>query len=398
MNAGPTQTIPRAEDLVAAARAMIPALAERAAGQTANRRILPQTIAEMTQAGFFRVLQPKRWGGYEMDPRAFAEIQMALAEGDMSVAWVYGVVGVHAFQIALFDDRAAQDVWGADDSTLIASTYMPTGRATPAEGGWRFSGKWKFSSGVEHCQWIFLGGLTPRDEAAGTGGDYCTFLLPRSDFEIVDSWDVLGLKGTGSQDIVVKDAFVPSYRVHKTADAYRGTSPGNAVNTGHLYRYPFVQVFFRAVTNGCIGALQALLDSFRAYGAARITTTGASTARDPDAQLVCAEAAAAIDEMKCILHRNYAVLDDYARRGEQPPVELRLLYRFQSSAVADRCLDIAARMFKCTGGSGLFATQPFGRIYADLIAARQHVSNQSQINGRGYGAVLLGLENQDLML
>jgi len=186
--------------------------------------------------------------------------------------------------------------------------------------------------------------------------------------------------------------------VHRTADAYLGTSPGNAVNTGHLYRYPFVQVFFRAVTNGCIGALQALVDGIRAYGAARITTTGASTARDPDAQLACAEAAAAIDEMKEILHRNFRTFDEYARRGEQVPTELRLLYRYQSSAVADRCLERAAALFKCVGGSGLFDTYPFGRIYADLIAARQHVSNQCQITGRGYGAVLMGLENQDLML
>ena len=107
---------------------------------------------------------------------------------------------------------------------------------------------------------------------------------------------------------------------------------------------------------------------------------------------------AAIDEMKTILHRNFATFDEYALKGEQAPTELRLLYRHQSSSVADRCLELAQRMFKSMGGSGLFATQPFGRIYADLIAARQHVSNQNQITGRGYGAVLLGLENQDLML
>lgn len=389
---------PEAEALVEAARAMIPTLKERAQRQADNRRLLPETVEEMKAAGFFRVLQPRRWGGYEMDPRVFAEIQIALAEGDMSSAWVYGVVGVHAFQIALFDDRAAQDVWGRDNSTLIASTYMPTGRATPIEGGWRFSGRWKFSSGVEHCAWAFLGGLTPKDEATGQGGDYCTFLLPKSDYEIVDTWDVLGLKGTGSQDIVVKDAFVPAYRVHKTSDAYGGTSPGNAVNTGHLYRYPFVQVFFRAVTNGCIGALQAILDEFRAYGAARITTVGTSTASDPDAQLSCAEAASAIDEMKCILHRNFAEIDAYARRSETPPDEKRLLWRYQSSVVADRCLSIAAQMFKSAGGSGLYSSLSFGRIYADLIAARQHVANQCQVSGRGYGAVLMGLPNKDPMI
>lgn len=391
MSADGGNVVPSADELVARARALIPALKARAQAQADNRRLLPETVAEIKAAGLFRVLQPKRWGGYEMDPIVFADVQMALAEGDMSTAWVYGVVGVHAFQIALFDDRAAQDVWGEDNSVLIASTYMPTGRATPAKGGYRFSGKWKFSSGVEHCQWVFLGGLNDKME-------YCTFLLPKSDYTIVDTWDVMGLKGTGSQDIHVNDVFVPDYRVHRTADAYGGTSPGNKVNTGHLYRYPFVQVFFRAVTNGCIGALQAMLDDFRAYGAARITTVGSSTSNDPDAQLACAEAASAIDEMKYVLRRNFGEIDAAARNGELPTTEQRLLYRYQSSVVAERCLNAAAKLFKCGGGSGLYSTQSFGRIYADLIAARQHVSNQSQVSGRGYGAVLLGLENKDPMI
>jgi len=398
MSADGGTSIPTASELIAAARAMIPTLKERAQRQADNRRLLPETVADIKAAGLFRVLQPKRWGGYEMDPRVFAEVQIALAEGDMSTAWVYGVVGVHAFQLALFDDRAATEVWGEDNSTLIASTYMPTGRATPVEGGWRFSGKWKFSSGIEHCQWVFLGGVTVKDEATGKGGDYCTFLLPKSDYTIVDTWDVMGLKGTGSQDIVVNDVFVPDYRVHKTSDAYGGTSPGNAVNTGHLYLYPFVQVFFRAVTNGCIGALQAMLNDFRAYGAARITTVGSSTANDPDAQLACAEAASAIDEMKCILHRNFGEIDAAARKGELPTTEQRLLYRYQSSVVAERCLNIASKLFKGAGGSGLYGSLSFGRIYADLIAARQHVSNQSQVSGRGYGGVLMGLENRDPMI
>ena len=134
MSADGGNVVPSADELVARARALIPALKSRAQAQADNRRLLPETVAEIKAADLFRVLQPKRWGGYEMDPIVFADVQMALAEGDMSTAWVYGVVGVHAFQIALFDDRAARDVWGEDNSVLIASTYMPTGRATPAAG------------------------------------------------------------------------------------------------------------------------------------------------------------------------------------------------------------------------------------------------------------------------
>jgi 3-hydroxy-9,10-secoandrosta-1,3,5(10)-triene-9,17-dione monooxygenase len=381
--------------LTGRARALVPALAERAAGQSAERRIASETIADLKEAGLFRVLQPARWGGYEADPTLFAEIQMTLAEGDLSSAWVYGVVGVHPFQLALFDDRAQRDVWGEDDSTLIASTYMPTGRATPVDGGFRFSGKWKFSSGSEHCGWILLGGMVgdPRE------GDYRTFLLPRGDYRIDDSWHVMGLKGTGSQDIIVDEVFVPDYRVHDLRDAYvHGTSPGHAVNSGALYRIPFVQVFSRVVSNGCIGGLQAMLDAFRAYASKRVGTTGMATAADPDAQRATAEAANAIDEMRLVLHRNFAELRRFAEKDEMPPVELRLFYKYQCSLVAERCVDLAGKLFRATGGHGLYDTLPMGRIYADLIAARQHISNQSQVTARNYGAVLLGLENPDVQV
>lgn len=380
-----------AEQLVGQARAMIPTLRACADQHTRDRRVSAETMAAMKDAGLFRVLQPRRWGGYELDPRVFADIQIALAEGDFSTAWVYGVVGVHPFQLSLFDDRAAQDVWGEDDGTLIASTYMPTGRATPESGGFRFSGKWKFSSGCEHSEWMLLGGLVG-DPA---NGDYRTFLLPKADYQILDTWHVLGLKGTGSQDIVVDDVFVPDYRVHDLAGAYAGRNPGQTVNTGWLYNLSFPLVFGGAVSNGCIGALQAFLDAFREYGARRVGTTGSATARDPDAQLACAEALVAIEEMKATLHRNFAVQEQYARRGEQTPLDLRLQFKYQSAAVADRCLDIAAKMFKCVGGSGAFDTHPFGRLYTDLIVARQHVSNQSQVSGRNLGGTLMGLENTD---
>jgi len=141
-----------------------------------------------------------------------------------------------------------------------------------------------------------------------------------------------------------------------------------------------------------------MLDAFIAYASKRIGTTGSPTARDPDAQRAAAETANAIDEMKLILYRNFGVLRDYAERGEQAPTELRLFYKYQCSLVAERCLDLAGKLFRSTGGHGVYDTMPLGRIYADLITARQHVSNQSQVSARNYGAVLLGLENPDMQV
>ena len=387
---------PSGEEMVARARALIPTLADRVLQGERERRLSNETIADMQAAGLFRVLQPRRWGGYELDILTYFECQMALGEGDMSVAWVYGVVGVHPWLLALYDDRAAADVWGKDDSTLICSSLMPVGTALPADGGFRLSGHWKYASGCEHAQWAFLGGVPP----GGAMEERRIFLVPRGDFEIVDVWRVAGLKGTGSHDIVVKDAFVPAHRTVKFSDNFRGWGPGLATNSGPLYRLPFGQVFFRGVSTGAIGALQGMLNAYLDYGKKRISRlSGTPTSEDPLIQQTCAEVACALDEMKTILHRNFRNLETYAARGEMPPLKLRMEYKFHNAWVAERCTQLAARLFKATGTVGIFEDQPYGRILADINTARQHISNQFEANGRSYGAALFGVEQtKDLVL
>jgi len=388
--------IPAAEEMVARARALIPTLSDRVLQGERERRLPAQTIADLQKAGLFRVLQPKRWGGYELDILTYFECQMALGEADLSVAWVYGVVGVHPWLLALYDDRAAADVWGADDSTLICSSLMPVGTALPADGGFRLSGHWKYASGCEHTQWAFLGAVPP----GGALEERRIFLVPRSDFEIVDAWRVAGLKGTGSHDIVVKDAFVPAHRAVTFSDNFRGWGPGLATNTGPLYRLPFGQVFFRGVSTGAIGALQGMLNAYLDYGKKRISRlSGTPTSEDPLIQQTCAETACALDEMKTILHRNFRNLETYAARGEMPPLKLRMEYKFHNAWVAERCTLLAARLFKATGTVGIFEDQPYGRVLADINTARQHISNQFEANGRSYGATLFGIEQtKDLVL
>jgi 3-hydroxy-9,10-secoandrosta-1,3,5(10)-triene-9,17-dione monooxygenase len=383
---------PTSAEVIARARSLIPALAARAAAAERDRRLPKQTIDDLRAAGLFRVVQPKRWGGYELDILTYYEVQMALAEGDMSVGWVYGVVGVHPWLVAQFDDRAARDVWGEDNTTLVCSSLMPAGAATPVPGGFRFSGRWKYSSGCDHTEWAFLGGGPPEDRRV--------FLVPKSDYEIVDTWHVAGLKGTGSHDIVIKDAFVPEYRTQRYEDSFHGRAPGHAVNTAMVYRLPFGQIFFRGVSTAAIGALQAMLDAYLEYGKARINRMhGNRAADDPMIQLLCAETATAIDEMRTILYRNFRNLESYAARHEMPPLDLRIQYKFHSAWVAERCQQLAARLFKAAGAAGVYEEFPFGRMLADLTVARQHVSNQYEQTGKAAGAALFGMvETKDIVI
>ncbi len=385
------------EVLVQRARDMIPRLKERAAQCEAERKVPDATVAEMQDAGFFRVLQPKQYGGYEMDPQVFYDVQMALAEGCMSTAWIYGVIGVHNWQIALFDPRAAEDVWGAGDTDVrIASTYMPKGQVTPVDGGFKFSGRWGFSSGIDHCDWVFLGGLIFSE---GQPPEYRTFLLPRSDFEVIDTWHVMGLKGTGSKDIVVKDVFVPEYRTHKASGGFMGTNPGRETFTADLYKLPFGQIFVRAVSTAAIGGLQGALDTFLDFAQVRVGDMGNKTSDQAPAQLAASDAALAVDEMKLVLQRNFDVLMDKIR-AHQPldDIRQRSHFRYQAAQVVERCARHAYQLFSACGGRGIFLDFPLHRYLSDMMAARGHYANNPEQFGRNYGSVLLGKENTDYFL
>ena len=389
--------VPTIEELVARAAALIPALRARANQCEAENKVPAATIQDFQDAGFFRILQPRSYGGYELDVEAFYAVQMKVAEGCMSSAWVLGVVAVHNWQLALFDPRAQADVWGEDDSTLISSSYMPRAKVSVVEGGYRISGRWGFSSGVDHCEWAFLGGLVP--DADGGAPDYKTFLVPRADFKVDPVWNTIGLGGTGSHDVVIEDAFVPEYRAHRSKDGFDVTSPGLKVNTAPLYRLPFGQVFVRAVSSSSIGALQGALDLYCENGARRLSNTDfSSAAQDPDTLLLIAETASAIDEMKATLFRNFGVLGANAAKGQPTDVNTRLLYRLQSSQISQRCADLISRIFYACGADGITRGNPVARAFADIHAGRTHVANNPTKVGRNMGNVMLGGVNADTFI
>ncbi len=385
---------PEAIEVIERARAMIPRLAERARAAEDTLMVPRETVAEMQEAGFFKVLQPKRWGGYEMDPRVFYTVQMALAEGCMATAWIYGVIGVHNWQIPLFPEQAQIDVWGQDPTTLTASTYMPTGKAEPVEGGYNFSGRWSWSSGSQHCEWILLGGLLPKKDGSGVL-EHCTFLLPKADFKIIENFDVLGLRATGSHDIEVTNAFVPEHRTHRTNDHSDAGCPGRATNPGWLYRIPFTQVFQRAVSSACLGATDAAINSFRARCASFVGKHGAKTAEDVNSQLVVSEAMMMSDSAKLVLYRNFQRIVDCAKNGTVMDVEERLLQRAQASQVPKKCAEAVNEIMRACAAGGVYKTNPIERTFRDLHVARGHIANNSDTYARAHGAVMLGLPNAD---
>ncbi len=367
---------PSAEELVARARAMIPVLKQRARKCVRDRNVSAETIADMQAAGFFRILQPRRYGGYEMHPNVFFEVQKALAEGCMSTGWMYGVVGCHPYEMALFHDEAQAEVWGDDPSMLVSSTYQPVGKVTHVDGGFRLSGRWGFSTGSVHCGWVLLGAFCPPKDD-GTPMEMRTFLLPRSDYTIdEDAWHTFGLQGTGSHDIIVDDVFVPDYRTHKSSDGFLCQNPGQAVNDGPLYRLPWAQVFVRSVSTAAFGGAQAAINAGLAIMQDRISTnTGKASKADPMLHAAIMAAIAEKAEMETTLRLTMDELLGYAERGEAIPMEKRTFFAYQSSTVVRRLADLVDDIVKQLGGRAIYMTSDILQPWLDLHAGRAHVAN-----------------------
>lgn len=383
------------------ARALVPTLKARYEAQWKHPRLFDETVQELKDAGLFRLYQPRRWGGSESTPIEAFEVVATLAEADPSVAWVVGVIGIHAFHLAFFDERAQEEVWGDDPKTLVSSPYAP-GKAIRVPGGFRLSGRWSFSSGCDHCTWAFLGANVEGEGGANTassGLPAYAFLLPRSDYEIVENWEVHGLRATGSHDIIVKDAFIPDYRTLAWDAVIKNDAPGLAINTGTLYKLPFFQIFSRATQPpSAIGALKGQVDAFLEFNSNKVSNRGIAAAKNPTITLQVAECLSHLEEMRTQVYKNYALLIDAAESGQELPINLRKSFRFQSSQIPTRCARLANELYRITGGTAIYTHAPFGRYLNDLLAIQTHGLNNFQAQANSWIGAVMGdpdaLKNQ----
>jgi 3-hydroxy-9,10-secoandrosta-1,3,5(10)-triene-9,17-dione monooxygenase len=291
---------------------------------------------------------------------------------------VASVVGVHPWQLALFPPQAQQDVWANDPATRMSSSYAPTGRATRVEGGHQITGRWSFSSGCDYATWVLLGGIVTDDEGQPT--DFRTFLLPASDYTIEDVWDTVGLRGTGSNDIVVDGAFVPEHRSLSFTDVTRCVCPGQQVNAGALYRVPFGSIFSYAITTPVIGMATGAYAAHVEYqrGRVRAAYAGQKAAEDPFGQVRIAEAAALLDAAWAALERNMTELMALARAGDKIPLPLRLRVRRDQVTGTGQAVRAVDLLFENSGGRALKTGTPIQRFWRDAHAGRVHAINDPE--------------------
>jgi 3-hydroxy-9,10-secoandrosta-1,3,5(10)-triene-9,17-dione monooxygenase len=379
------------QDVVEAVRELLPVFRDRAQEAEDARAVPEDSIKSLAGTGFFRLLQPASFGGFEADPLTFYTAVRLIASACGSTGWVASVLGVHPWHVGLFPPQAQQEVWGTDPATRISSSYAPTGKAAKVDGGHQVSGRWSFSSGCDHASWVLLGQIVT--DADNRPTDFRTFLLPSSDYTIEDVWDTVGLRGTGSNDIVVSDVFVPEHRSLSFIDVSKLVVPGQDLNPAPLFRLPYGSVFPYSITTPIIGmatgAYQAHVDYTRER--VRVAYVGQKAAQDPHAQVRVAEAAAEIDDAWCALERNMTELMGCARAGRPIPTDLRLRVRRDQVRGTGLSIKAVDRLFENSGGRALKTGTPIQRFWRDAHAGRVHAINDPERALSMFGGAEFGL-------
>ena len=378
-----------AASFLAAIDALLPELRSRAA-EVEQRGMVPEDIIRsLTAVGVFRALQPRQWGGLELDLAAFYEGMIRLASACTSTGWVASVVGIHPWHAALFAPEAQRELWGENPDAMMSTSLAPVGKVERAAGGYRLTGRWPFSSGVDHCGWVVLGGTAPD----GSGGVYHTFLVPRRDYTIDQaSWNVTGLAGTGSKTVVLPGVFVPEYRTHSIVDNYNGTDPGLAVNDRPYYRLPWRLVFGYCIAAPAVGAAVGALEAFIATNRDRHSAqTGQSVARNSALHRPLARALAVIGMIRHRMSATWTELQALACAGQTISYERRTQAFYEATLAHDACSAAIYELMAVNGGRTMNADSALQRHFRDMLAMRNHPAANIEMSSGLYAQAMLGV-------
>jgi 3-hydroxy-9,10-secoandrosta-1,3,5(10)-triene-9,17-dione monooxygenase len=370
------------EEVLDVAGALVPVLRERARDTESLRRVPDETIADLHAAGLFKVLQPACYGGAEMDLGTYFDVVRTLSTADGSVGWVYSVLSVQTWAMALMDPRASKDVWGDDPSVLVSSATAPrSGYIDKIADGYRVDGQFGFSSGCHHASWVHVVGIPRNAPEEGPRA----FLVPRSDYEIVDTWNVMGLCGTGSCDVVV-DSTVPTHRVHNVLKT------GSEVSDAPIYNVPFFTIFPHAATVPLVGIAQGALDQYLTSQKNRARLFGGNVADEAATQIRVAESAADLDTADLTLSRTSTDVMAAAASGEAFPADLSARVDRDRVLTTRYAVGAVDRIFANAGARALSLDNPIQRAWRDVHAGAAHPASVPEAALAAYGALTFGVD------
>src|SRR3954470_15437594 len=369
------------------ARALIPRLAERAPAATAARNLPRETIAEYHEAGILRILQPRRFGGLQGRFSLFSRIVEELTFGCASSAWVYAVLAEHQWIIAQYPERAQLEVWGNDPLAVASSSLAPRAPATLVADGWRLSGRYPFSSGCDHAQWVILGAFLGQ---VGDPRHIAYLLVPLSEVEIVDDWQVLGLAGTGSKSIVLRDVFVPEHRCVMVSDLFAGTPPGAQVHPDYpVVRAPRGFLVSYSLPPVAISLGRRALDIVARDLSTRLSRGVTKMAESEVVQMAIGEAAAAIDAATLSLPQGRDASTETVTSA-QKITEAEALRARRDMVYAQHQIGWAMeRLCELSGARWVYDADPLQEMRRDVMTILTHHAASRQAAMAPYGHLLL---------
>jgi 3-hydroxy-9,10-secoandrosta-1,3,5(10)-triene-9,17-dione monooxygenase len=373
------------------AEALLPKLKERAARCEELRRLPDETLRDFHDTKLFRIHQPKRVGGEELEFAAVVTYGALLARACASSAWNWVNFAAHHMMLGMFPREAQDEIWGASPDALIASSFVfPAGKARKVKDGYVVSGRWPFSSGVDPSEWNMLAGLARLDD--NLPPEQRIFLLKRAQYKVIDNWFAGGLRGTGSKDVEAAEQFVPEHLTLAVADTKGGPTPGSAVNPGPLYQLPVFALFPYMLSGVALGIAEGLIEEYKP-GAGRMT--GARVAEIQSTQIRLGEATAYARASRLVQLANCSEAEASIAAGRVPEGKIKARYRLEGAYAVEWALRAVDVMFGLYGASGLYESGHVPRAFRDAHAVKQHFSFNTDIAGTTYGRVALGLASDN---
>ena len=373
-------------DLWRKAEALLPKLKERAPKCEQLRRLPDETLREFHDAQLFRIHQPKRVGGAELEFAAVVTYGALFARACASTSWNWVNFAAHHMMLGMFPPQAQDEIWGKSRDALIASSFVfPAGKARKVQDGYLLSGRWPFSSGVDPSEWNMLAGLARLDD--NLPPEQRIFLVPRSQYKVLDTWHAGGLRGTGSNDVEVNEVFVPEHMTLAVADTKGGPTPGSAVNPGLLFQLPVFALFPYMLSGVALGIAEGLIES---YQPAAGKMTGARVAEIQSTQIRLGEATAYAHISRLVQLANCREAE-----AQLPDLKTKARYRLEGAYAVEWAVRAVDVMFGLYGAGGLYESGHVARAFRDAHAVKQHFSFNTDIAGTTYGRVALGLASDN---
>jgi alkylation response protein AidB-like acyl-CoA dehydrogenase len=384
------------EELLARARALVPALRERGREAEEIRRIPQSTIRDFDTAGLFAIMTPVRFGGPDIPYGYVPRIIREIARGCLSTSWTLGLLIQHNFQIAMFPEAAQREAWADANYALAPGFFEPRGVAETVEGGFLVTGTWRYGSGIHHSPWVLLTGLETAPDGATVAR---RFLIPTADGEIVDEWHVAGMKSSGSCDFKIDRLFVPAHHSMPVSAMLDATAPGLALGHGPTWTLPMLIVWNVNMMGMGIGAAEGVWEMALEHNRVRAMPFRRTLAReDAHVRAHLGKARADIDAMDALFERILGRVDAMALGAAAMAADERARLRLHETYMFKKSNEVVNAIADMTGTATYALSHPIQRFRRDLNMLSGHGFHDYELVADTFIGALYGLDPPEGLL